>query len=164
MGIYNPIKSYPFGQDSRIFLLSVDRPVDWPTVGFPTVVPSVDRPIDRGLETESRTLCQSTARSTSQRSDFRPLCHRSTARSTEDWIQRVEPLCRSTGSRSIEQTLWRSTRSIDRPSSLNGHARLCTSVDRTGRPTSASVDHPINQQKAVFHYICKRGKLTIKRV
>ena len=42
-------------------LLLVDSQVDRPTVRFPTVVPPVDRPVDRGLDTESRALCRSTA-------------------------------------------------------------------------------------------------------
>ena len=27
--------------------MSIDPPVDWPTIGFPIVVPSVDRPVDQ---------------------------------------------------------------------------------------------------------------------
>ena len=37
--------------------LSVDRPVDRPTVIFQTVEPSVGRSIDRGQDTESKSLC-----------------------------------------------------------------------------------------------------------
>ena len=37
--------------------LSDDRPVVRPTVIFKTVVPSVDRPADRGQDTESKSLC-----------------------------------------------------------------------------------------------------------
>jgi len=37
--------------------LSVDRPVDRPTVIFQTVKPSVDRSVDRGQDTESTALC-----------------------------------------------------------------------------------------------------------
>ena len=37
--------------------LSVDRPVDRPTVIFQTVEPSVDRSVDRGQDTESKSLC-----------------------------------------------------------------------------------------------------------
>ena len=44
--------------------LSVDRPVDRPTVRILTVEPAVDRPVDRGQDTESSALCRSTARST----------------------------------------------------------------------------------------------------
>ena len=35
-----------------------------PTVRFLIVGPAVDRPVDRGLDTESRALCRSTAQST----------------------------------------------------------------------------------------------------
>ena len=34
----------------------------------------------------------------------------------------------------------RSTGSVDRPSSQNWHARLCTLVDRVGRPTPSPID------------------------
>ena len=37
--------------------LSVDRPVDRPTVIFQTVVLSVDWSVDRGQDTESTALC-----------------------------------------------------------------------------------------------------------
>ena len=40
--------------------LSVDRPVDRPTVRFLTVVPAVYRPVDRSLDTESRLSVRST--------------------------------------------------------------------------------------------------------
>ena len=46
------------------------------------------------------------------------------------------------------EALWRSIDPVDRPSSQNNRAHLCTSVDRTGRPTSASVDRSVDQQKA----------------
>ena len=44
--------------------LSVDRPVDRPTIRFLTVEPAVDRPVDRGLDAESRLSVRSTAQST----------------------------------------------------------------------------------------------------
>ena len=54
-----------------------------------------------------------------------------------DWIQRATALCRSTGTISREQ------------SSLDGRPAHqpkipCTSVDWTGRPTSAAVDRPVD--------------------
>ena len=42
--------------------LSVARPVDRPTVIFQTVVPSVDRSVDRGKDTESKLFVRSAAR------------------------------------------------------------------------------------------------------
>ena len=44
--------------------LSVDRPADRPTVIFQTVVPSVDRPVDRARIQRAEALCRSIARST----------------------------------------------------------------------------------------------------
>ena len=40
--------------------LSVNRPIDRPTVRILTVEPAIDRPVDRGTGTESRALCRST--------------------------------------------------------------------------------------------------------
>ena len=88
-------------QDS---LPSVDYPVDRPTVKFLTVVPTVDRPVDRGLKTESRSslpVDRPVDRGLFQRAELsggRPalqpnkvmhICaHRSTARSTDLWLDR----------------------------------------------------------------------------
>ena len=49
---------------------------------------------------------------------------------------------RSTGAFQRAEALWRSTDPVDWPSSQNWRARLCTSVDRLGRPTPTSVDRP----------------------
>ena len=48
--IYRLTKTSRWGPNQQSALLSVDRPVDRPTVGFPTVEP----PVDRSLDTESR--------------------------------------------------------------------------------------------------------------
>ena len=44
----NRLQKLAIGTTQQKNLLSVYRPVDRPTVEFPTVVPSVDRPVDRG--------------------------------------------------------------------------------------------------------------------
>ena len=59
--------------------------------------------------------CRSTARSTGQRSYFRPLCHRSTGRSTEARIQRAVSLS-------------------GRPPGAFPESRALWTVDRVGRP------------------------------
>ena len=79
-------------------------------------------------------VCRSTARSTGQRSYFRPLCHRSTDRSTEPGYREQvslsgRPLGRP-GPFQRAELSGRSTGSVGRPSCQNRCARLCTSVDR----------------------------------
>ena len=94
-------------------LLSVDRPVDRPTVRFLTVVPVVDWPVNRDLNIES--------------SSSPPI--------DRGHFQRAE----LSGGRSGRST---------GPPAYRACARSCTSVDRTGRPTSTSVDRPVDRQKA----------------
>ena len=82
-----------------------------------------------------------TCRSTGQRSYSRPLCHRSTGRSTEARIQRVNSLSDRPPGRpgpfQIAELSGRSTGSVGRPSCQNW---LCTSVHvgRPGRSTGLS--------------------------
>ena len=106
--------------------LSVDRPVDRPTVRFLTVEPAVDRPGRPRPGYRKQALCPV------DRPD-RPLP------GTENRV-----LCRSTGAFQRAEALWRSTDPVDRPSSQAGvHVCACRStdsVDRLGRPTSSSVD------------------------
>ena len=99
---------------------------------------SVDRPVDRGLDTESRLSVRSTAR--------------------------------STGAFPESKSSLRSTGSVDRPSSQNWRARLCTSVDRLGRPTSSSVNRSgrpaearqdiFGIEKLDFYFLNKSHKFT----
>ena len=78
--------------------------------------------------------CRSTARSTGQRSYFRPLCHRLTGRSTEPgYREQVSLSGRPPGRPGPFQRAklsGRSTGSVGRPSCQNWRARLCTSIDR----------------------------------
>ena len=87
---------------------------------------SVDRPVDR------------------QRSNFWPLELRSTGPVDRTSGTESTALCRSTarstGAFPESRPLWTVDRVGDRPSSQNRRARLCTSVDRSRRPTSAPVD------------------------
>ena len=102
---------------------AVGRP---PTVKNLTVGPAVDRPGRLRPGTESRhSLSVDRPGRPWPGTENRDLC-----RSTDpvDWSF---PESR----RSL-----RSTGTVDRPSSQNWRACLCTSVDRLGRPTSSSVD------------------------
>ena len=79
-----------------------------------------------------------------QRSDFRPLCHRSTAR----W----------TRARSESRALWWSTGSVDRPTSQSGYARLFTSVVQllsrsTSRSTRRRPGHKFQGLKHGLFYL-----------
>ena len=88
--------------------LSVNRPVDRPTIIFQTVEPSVDRSVDRA------------------RIQSASLSVRSTTRSTEAFPE--------------SRALWTVDR-LGRPAlQPDWRARLCTLVDRVGRPTPSSVD------------------------
>ena len=93
--------------------------------------------------------CRSTARSTGQRSYFRPLCHRSTGRLTEVRYREHcslsgRPVCRP-GPFQRAELSGRSTGSVDRPPA---RSQACTSVHvgrPPGRPTSElgrPVDRP----------------------
>ena len=88
--------------------------------------------------------CRSTARSTGQRSYFRPLCHRSTGRSTDPgYREQVSLSGRPPGRPGPFQRAelsGRLTGSVDRPSCQNWRARLCTSVDRVGPPAIARTE------------------------
>ena len=102
--------------------LSVDRPADRPTVIFQTVC-AIGRPVGRPIQdTESKSLCpvdRSVGRGLSREQsslDGRP-----------GPFQRAELSGRSTGS-------------VGRPSCQNWRARLCTSVDRVGRPAIARTE------------------------
>ena len=81
--------------------------------------------------------CRSTRAVDRQRSEIRPLGLRSTgpvdrASGTESSLSVGRPI-RSTGF--FPES--RSSLAVDRPSSAQRRARLCTSVDRVGRPTSS---------------------------
>ena len=79
------------------------------------------------------------------------------ARSTEAWNREqtvsAGRSARSTGAFQRAEALWRSTGSVDRPSSQTGVHVLCTSVNRLGRPTSSSVDRsgrPTEARSGIF--------------
>ena len=81
--------------------------------------------------------CRSTARSTGQRTYFRPLCHRSTGRSTETRY-REQTLCPV--DRPVDRGLSREQSSLDgRPGWSTGHLPelACTSV-HVGRPARST--------------------------
>ena len=63
MGIYNPPKFCPLAARKVRNDLPVDRQVDRPTVIFMTVVPPVDRPVDRAWIQRVDALCRSTGAS-----------------------------------------------------------------------------------------------------
>ena len=95
--------------------------------------------------------CRSTARSTGQRSYFRPLGHRSTGRSTKPGYREQNslsgrPLGRP-GSFQRAELSGRSTGSVGRPSCQNRRARLCTSVDRPVDRLQNSVDRSVDRLK-----------------
>ena len=109
--LYRHPKTSHWGPNQQLMLLSVDRPVDRPTVKFLTVEPAVDRPVDRGTGTESRALCRSTGA-----------------------FQRAEALC-SRPSRSTGPPAVLACTSVDRPGRPTS-----SSVDRSGRPAEARTD------------------------
>ena len=111
-----------------------DLLVNRPTVIFMTVVPPVDRPIDLAWKQRAMALCRSTARST--RTGYR-----------EQQLSAGRP-----GPFPYSRALWTVDRQVDRSTSSWLRARLCKSVDRTGRPTSATVDRPVDRQTARSNY------------
>ena len=94
----------------------IDRPVDRPTVIFMTIVPLVDRPVDRDWNREQR-LCRTTGTG-----------YREQQLSTDRPAGWPGPFPES-------RALWTVDHPVERPTSPSWRARLCTSVDRTGRPT-----------------------------
>ena len=62
------------------------------------------------------------------------------ARSTETGYREQSSLPVDRPHFQIAELSGRSTNPVDRPTSSSWRARLCTLVDRTGRPTSAMVD------------------------
>ena len=96
--------------------------------------------------------CRSTGPVDRQRSKIRPLEPRSTGPVDRCLEQRAE-LSAGRPTRSTDpvdrgfsesRALW----TVDRPSSQTWRARLCTSVDRLGRPTPSAVDRPGRQAAA----------------
>ena len=89
--------------------LSVDRPVDRPTVRNLTVVPAIDRPVDRGLDTESRLSVRSTG--AFQRAEA--LCGRP-GRSTGPPARTGVHVCARRSTDSVDRLQARSTGPVDR--------------------------------------------------
>ena len=121
-GIYNPHKILPVGR------LKGQK---WPS----------GRPANG--QKNNRWACRSTARSTAPRTREQRLSgHRLPGRPS--WIQRADSLSGRPPGRTEafpgSRALWRSTDPVDRPPQLGCVHVLCTSIDRPGRPLTATVD------------------------